>query len=74
MTIEATETKPIWLKEHEECSVLFTPNDLITVASIRGKIQITICSSCGYKDVECLHLYNRIELSPPKITCLLCGS
>lgn len=63
----------IWLKEHEECDEMFTPQDHVTMGSILGKVSISICTRCGYEDVNCMHIYNRIDSQNVEIECLLCG-
>lgn len=73
MSIETTEVRPIWLKKHEECDEMFTPSSPIYLSSNLGKVRINVCESCGYEDVECLHIYNRIDSTKVEISCMLCG-
>jgi hypothetical protein len=70
---EIIEPRPIWLKEHEECDKMFTPQEVVHLSSTRGKLQITVCPACGYEDVVCLHIYNDVDTSTVTIKCLLCG-
>lgn len=73
MSILTESVRPIWLAEHEECDKMFTPQVVVYMVNIKGKIQITVCPTCGYEDVQCLHLNNKIDQKLATITCLLCG-
>ena len=63
----------IWLKEHEECDDMFTPQVVVHMSNVKGKIQIKVCPHCGYEDVQCLHLVNKVDEKNHTIECLLCG-
>lgn len=64
--------KPIYLKEHEE-HLSFVTNDVVYMVNMLGRIVIRVCSACGYEDVTCLHIHNKMNFKELQITCLLCG-
>lgn len=67
-----TPQKPIWTKEHEECFT-FSTSDTFYMSNLDGKIRITVCSTCGYEDVECLHINTKVNIAELKLECQLCG-
>lgn len=73
MTAVTEEARPIWLKEHEECDKLFTPQYEFYMKNTLGTIRVLTCPTCGYEDVECLHVNNTVKTKEIKLICLLCG-
>lgn len=66
-------TRPIWLAEHEICDDNFTSYSYVNISSKLGKITVKICDTCGYEDVQCLHVNNTVNTELITMDCTLCG-
>lgn len=69
------EPRPIWIAEHEKCDENFVPFDVFYMSTPQGdKVRVSLCPTCGYIDMECLHVRNNPSLKTLRLNCLLCGA
>ncbi len=72
MEIPPLEQRVIYDEEHRK-HVAFATTSVVYLSSDKGQLEIRVCDTCGYEDVACLHVKNKIDGIKLKLICRLCG-